>query len=101
VSTLGRRSEIFLPLVGSVQDVRVTLWREPAALVVDMPSARVASPTAIRSLRGGGIRKVRLDESRSTPQLQLFLSSSSARFVTKTVPNGLVIVLEYDLRAMP
>jgi len=101
VSTVGRRNEIFLPLIGSVQDVRVTLWREPAALVIDMPSARVASPTAIRSLRGGGIRKVRLDEARSTPQLQLFLSSSSARFVTKTVPNGLVIVLEYDLRAMP
>lgn len=101
VSTVGRRSEIFLPLVGSLKDLRVTLWREPPALIIDMPAARVASPASIRSLRGGGIRRVRLDEARSTPQLQLFLSSASARFVTRNVANGLVIVLEYDLRAMP
>jgi hypothetical protein len=101
VTTAGRRSEIFLPLVGSLDGLRVTLWREPPALVVDLPSARVASPAALRSLRGGGIRRVRLDESRSTPQIQLFLNTALARFVTKNVPHGLLIVLEYDLRAMP
>jgi hypothetical protein len=97
----GAKSEIFVPMQGSLNGLRTTQWTDPLAVVLDLPDAHFAAPELLKGLRGGGVKRVRLDETRPVPRLQIFLNTVAARFVAKAVPHGLLVVLEHDLRPMP
>jgi hypothetical protein len=97
----GAKSEIFVPMSGSLDGIRTTQWTDPLAVVLDIPGARFAAPELLRGLRGGGVKRVRLDETRPVPRLQIFLNTVAARFAAKSVPHGLLVVLEHDLQPMP
>jgi hypothetical protein len=86
---------------GSLDGLRTTQWTDPMAVVLDLPDAHFAAPELLKGLRGGGVKRVHLDETRPVPRLQIFLNTVAARFAAKAVPHGLLIVLEHDLRPMP
>lgn len=97
----GAKSEIFVPMQGSLDGLRTTQWTDPLAVVLDIPGARFSAPELLKGLRGGAVKRVRLDETREVPRLQIFLNTVAARFAAKPVPHGLLVVLEHDLRPMP
>jgi Tfp pilus assembly protein PilZ len=97
----GAKSEIFVPMQGSLDGLRTTQWTDPLAVVLDIPGAHFATPELLKGLRGGGVKRVRLDETRAVPRLQIFLNTVAARFATKAVPHGLLVVLEHDLQPLP
>lgn len=97
----GAKSEIFVPMQGSLEGLRTTQWTDPLAVVLDIPGAHFAAPELLKGLRGGGVKRVRLDETRPVPRLQIFLNTVAARFATKAVPHGLLVVLEHDLQPLP
>jgi hypothetical protein len=97
----GAKSEIFVPMQGSLEGLRTTQWTDPLAVVLDIPDAHFAAPELLKGLRGGGVKRVRLDETRPVPRLQIFLNTVAARFAAKAVPHGLLVVLEHDLQPMP
>jgi Tfp pilus assembly protein PilZ len=95
------KSEIFVPMQGSLDGLRTTQWTDPLAVVLDIPGAHFAAPELLKGLRGGGVKRVRIDETRPVPRLQIFLNTVAARFAAKSVPHGLLVVLEHDLRPLP
>jgi hypothetical protein len=95
------KSEIFVPMQGSLDGLRTTQWTDPLAVVLDIPGAHFTAPELLKGLRGGGVKRVRLDETRPVPRLQIFLNTVAARFAAKSVPHGLLVVLEHDLRPLP
>ncbi|HET6333590.1 MAG TPA: PilZ domain-containing protein [Polyangiales bacterium] len=97
----GAKSEIFVPMQGSLEGLRTTQWTDPLAVVLDIPGAHFATPELLKGLRGGGVKRVRLDETRPVPRLQIFLNTVAARFAAKAVPHGLLVVLEHDLQPLP
>jgi hypothetical protein len=86
---------------GSLEGLRTTQWTDPLAVVLDLPDAHFAAPELLKGLRGGGVKRVHLDETRAVPRLQIFLNTVAARFAAKAVPHGLLVVLEHDLRPLP
>lgn len=101
LNAMGSKSEVFVPMQGSLRGLRTTQWTDPLAIVLDLPDAHIDSPELLRGLRGGGVLRVRLDDSREVPRLQIFLNTVAARFATKLVPHGLLVVLEHDLQPLP
>lgn len=97
---LGSRSEVFVPLTGKFNDMRATVWRDPPAVVIELPSARLDPRTSLTALRGGAVGKVRVVETHPARQLQIFLKVPVTRFATRPLASGLLIVLEHDLRPL-
>ncbi len=101
LNSFGSKSEIFVPMQGSLNGLRSTQWTDPLAVVLDLPNAHIDAPELLRGLRGGGVRRVRLDETRPVPRLHIYLNTVAARFAARSVPHGLLVVLEHDLRPLP
>lgn len=101
VSVTGDQSDVFVPVEGSVADLRLALWVEPLAVVADLPSGRIPLTQPRYDIKAGGVSAVSIGKNRGVTQVRVLLNALLTRYSAERAPGGIVIRMKRDLRPLP
>jgi Tfp pilus assembly protein PilZ len=99
LSVGAQATEVIVPITGSLEGMHSTRWASPLAVIVDLPNAKLALPTATYTLHTGHVSRLTLGHDEGITRIRVFLDGPTLGYTVRLRNGSLVVRIEHGLRA--